>query len=486
MKFFNLFKPKTAPIVKRKYEAAIINRLTSDWLNSCTSADSELYRDLKTLRSRSRDLCINNDYAKRFLKRTSTNVIGSNGIGLQIRATDESGNLVSNINSEILQQFTAWAKLGVCSVDGKLSWIDCQRLFLESVARDGEIIVRLVSGFNNPFSFALQFIEADHLDEDFNEQLSDGHYIRMGIEFNKWNRPVAYHLHQSHPGELFRQNKDLNQDKKYQRIPADQIIHAFLVERPSQSRGVPWMHTAMPRLRMLSAYEEAELVAARVGASKMGFFVSPDGSGYVGNDDGFGNKVMEADPGTFEQLPSGMDLRMFDPKHPNSSFADFEKSILRGIASGLDISYATLANDLENVNFSSIRHGSLEDRDSWKVLQNWVIEHFCNKVFSSWLLTSITAGKLKLPITDFDKYNKPIWRPRGWAWVDPLKENHANDIAIRQKTRTRSQVAADQGNDIEEIFQQMVFEEELAKKYGLNLETKNRENNDEKHRNEDD
>jgi capsid protein len=51
-----------------------------------------------------------------------------------------------------------------------------------------------------------------------------------------------------------------------------------------------------------------------------------------------------------------------------------------------------------------------------------------------------------------------------------LKENHANDIAIRQKTRTRSQVAADQGNDIEEIFQQMVFEEELAKKYGLNLE----------------
>jgi len=214
--------------------------------------------------------------------------------------------------------------------------------------------------------------------------------------------------------------------------------------------------------------------------------VSPDGSGYVGADDDFGNKVMEADPGTFEQLPSGMDVKLFDPKHPNSSFADFEKSILRGIASGLDISYATLANDLENVNFSSIRHGSLEDRDSWKVLQNWVIEHFCNKVFSSWLLTSITAGKLKLPISDFDKYNKPVWRPRGWAWVDPLKENHANDIAIRQKTRTRSQVAADQGNDIEEIFQQMVFEEELAKKYGLNLETKNRENNDEKHGHEDD
>ncbi len=28
---------------------------------------------------------------------------------------------------------------------------------------------------------------------------------------------------------------------------------------------------------------EAEIVAARVGASKMGFFTSPDGDGYVGD-----------------------------------------------------------------------------------------------------------------------------------------------------------------------------------------------------------
>ena len=209
MKFFDLFKRTPAPVRKRRYEAAIINRLTSDWLNSCTSADAELYRDLKRLRSRSRDLCINNDYARRFLKRTSTNVIGSSGIGLQIRASDESGNLLGIINSEILQQFNAWGKLGVCSVDGKLSWIDCQRLFLESVARDGEIIVRLVSGFDNPFGFALQFIEADHLDESLNEQLADGSYICMGIEFNKWNRPVAYYLHQSHPGEFFGHSKHL-------------------------------------------------------------------------------------------------------------------------------------------------------------------------------------------------------------------------------------------------------------------------------------
>jgi lambda family phage portal protein len=458
MKFLKFFK-KQEP-VKRKYAAAAINRLTSDWLVGTTSADSELYRDLRTLRGRSRELCINNDYARRFLKRTSTNVIGSSGIKLQLR----SQNTKPEINSEILKQFELWGKRGNCTVDGRLSWIDCQRLFLEGMARDGELIVRLVEGFNNDFGFALQFIEADHLDENLNHPLTGDHYIRMGIEFNQWNKPIAYHLLQYHPGDNFNQS-----EQKYTRIPAEQIIHGFLVDRPSQSRGVPWMHGAMTRLRMLAGYEEAELVAARVGAAKMGFFVSTDGTGYVGAEDALGNKIMEAEPGTFEQLPTGMDVRMFDPNHPTSSFADFEKSILRGIASGLDISYATLANDLENVNFSSIRHGSLEDRDTWRMLQVYVIEHFCDRVFEKWLLMAITSKCIRIPIQDFDQYNKPIWRPRGWAWVDPLKDSHANEIAIAQKTRTRSQIAADQGNDIEEIFQQLVFEEELAKKYGLKL-----------------
>ena len=465
---------------QRKYAAAQINRLSSDWATSILSADSELYSDLRILRARSRELCINNDYARRFLKCTSTNVIGAGGIRLQVRAKDEAGNFIRDVNAEIEEQFELWTRAANCSVDGMLSWVDCQKLFVESIARDGEVIVRFIrktiDGCSNNFNFALQFLEADHLDEDLNKTLSGGAYIRMGIEFDRFNRRVAYHLLDKHPGELTRNGNlhnnswNYGNNKKYIRVPASDIIHGFLVDRPSQNRGVPWMHSAMSRLRMLGAYEEAELVAARVGAAKMGFFVSPDGAGYSGIDNDGGAPVMEADPGTFEQLPSGMDVKLFDPNHPNNNFAAFEKTILRGIASGLNISYTTMANDLENVNFSSIRHGSLEDRDNWKVLQNWVIEHFCRPVFEQWLIMAITSGRLNLPISEFDKFNKPVWRSRGWAWVDPLKENHANQIAIRCNTKTRNQIAADQGMDIEEIFSQLAFEEELAKEYGINLE----------------
>lgn len=246
-----------------------------------------------------------------------------------------------------------------------------------------------------------------------------------------------------------------------------------MLERPSQSRGVPWMHSAMTRLNMLGGYEEAELIAARVGASKMGFFVSPDGAGYTGQDEEDGAPIMEADPGTFEQLPSGMDFRTFDPEHPVTAFSDFEKAILRGIASGLDISYNTLANDLEGINFSSIRHGSLEDRDTYRMLQRWVIEHFCEEVFEDWLLMSMTTGRITLPITKFDKFNAPVWRARGWSWVDPLKDIQANNLAVEQGTKTRTMIAAEQGLDIEEVFEQLAFEKQLADQYGLKFQSAN-------------
>ena len=47
--------------------------------------------------------------------------------------------------------------------------------------------------------------------------------------------------------------------------------------------------------------------------------------------------VMSAEPGSFEQLPQGMDIKLSDPTHPTSAFSDFHKAVLRGIASGLGL-----------------------------------------------------------------------------------------------------------------------------------------------------
>jgi lambda family phage portal protein len=289
----------------------------------------------------------------------------------------------------------------------------------------------------------------------------------MGVEVDKYDKPVAYWLFKDHPYD-----RTYASMTEHIRVPADQIIHAYLPARAEQTRGVSLVATAMANVKMLNGYLEAEIVAARVGASKMGFFTSPDGDGYVGDgeyEDTF-NPTTNAQAGVFEQLPAGMDFKAFDPTHPTSAFDSFTTSVLRSIASGLNISYHSLSNDLTSVNYSSIRQGALEDRSMYQIYQQFVIEHFVNPVFQSWLEMSISTGYINLPIAKFDKFAKSVnFIPRSFAWIDPLKEMQANVIGLQNGTLTYSDISASYGRDVEELFEQHQKEIELAKQYDIEI-----------------
>jgi lambda family phage portal protein len=272
--------------------------------------------------------------------------------------------------------------------------------------------------------------------------------------------------------------------KQRVRVPASEIIHAFIPLRVNQTRGIPWMAPSMIEMNMLVGYKEAEVVAARVSAAKMGFFVSQTGEQYTGdasltasNTDAnlqpnMGPQLMDANPGTFESLPAGMDFKTWDPQHPNSSYDAFCKGSLRGIASGLDVSYSSLGNDLESVNFSSIRAGLLDERDTWKLLQMWLIDSLCKPVYRGWLPNSIVGGALALDASNIAQYSKSAaWHPRGWDWVDPLKDVQAASLAVQNGFSTRARELASKGLDFEEVISELASEQTVIEAAGLTLGT---------------
>jgi len=177
--------------------------------------------------------------------------------------------------------------------------------------------------------------------------------------------------------------------------------------------------------------------------------------------------MTSAEPGEFEVLPEGWGFQQFDPQHPTTAFSEFIKSTLRGVASGLGVSYNYLAGDLEGVSYSSIRAGVLDERDTWKDIQAWFIESLCDKVYSKWLEYAILTKNLPYPIEKFDKFNVPTWQPRGWAWVDPVKDIQASILAINSGLKTSSEVASEQGRDIEDVYIQLAQEQALRDKYGI-------------------
>ena len=255
-------------------------------------------------------------------------------------------------------------------------------------------------------------------------------------------------------------------------MPAVDVIHGYVNERAGQVRGIPWATTAMARLHQLGAYEESELVAARVSAAKMGFFTSSDADGYTGEDYEDYSPIMNAEPGTFEQLPQGMSFQTFDPDHPTTAFKDFEKAMLRGISSGLNVSYASLSNDLESVNYSSIRQGALDERDQYRVMQRWLTDHFLQPVYEAWLEEQLTRGLFdpQLPIRKADKFKVAEWRPRGWQWIDPNKEVQANIEAVKNGFKTLADVAGESGRDSAQLLEKLAAEKADAEALGLQLQ----------------
>ena len=467
------------PGQRRNYAAAQINRLTEGWTTSNLSANAEIQGGLDNLRARSRQLARDNDYVRKFIALVATNVVGPSGIGHQARIYDPSGKPDEAGNKAVERAWRAWAARGVCDVTGRMSLRDLEHLLVKAAARDGEFLVRIIRGAaaGNAYGLALQVLDIDRLDTRLNRPAQNGQTaIRMGVELNAYGRPVAYHLANRHPGEIYAAAGE--QGATHTVIPADDIIHGFIADRPEQVRGVPWAHASMLRLNNLAGYEEAAVVAARVGASKMGFFAKADGApatldDQADDEDSAGQLLTDADPGTFGELPAGVTFQPFNPDYPSAMFPDFVKAHLRGIASGLGVAYHSLANDLEGVSFSSIRSGTLEERDQWMVVQEWFIEAFHERLYPEWLRHALAFGLVvfdsgkSAPVGLFDKFSAHAFKGRRWAWVDPLRDIQATTAAIDANLKSPQDAASEMGEDYEDVLVAIKAAADLRARLGI-------------------
>jgi len=457
---------------KRNYTGAGISRLNTGWGTVPTPPNWHLWQGLQALRARSREQARNNDYARRFIAMCKSNIIGPNGITMQSRVADADGKPDKLINDAIESAWCEWSRY--CDIGGRLTLAEMCRLIVATVATDGECLVRRFN--SGPSGFQLKLIDPELLDIRFNEIRQNGNRVRMGVEMDQHGKPVAYYLLDDQ-GDLYQSSYYTG---KHIRVPADQILHLYLPEMIDQARGVPWMASALVRMKNLHGYEEAAVIAARIGASKMGFFHAKEGEGPepLADDETIdGEFIQDAEPGAFEVLPEGYDFTAFDPDYPHQQFGDFIKATLRGISSGFGVCYNGLANDLEGVNFSSIRAGVLEEREHWKTLQSWFIDGFMRPVFESWLDIQLTLGTIKTPTTNgmpkalpadqFEQFRKVSFQPRRWAWVDPAKDMKANENAIKLNLKSRSEIIRDMGRDPDEVWAEIQRENEQMKTLGI-------------------
>ena len=62
------------------------------------------------------------------------------------------------------------------------------------------------------------------------------------------------------------------------------------------------------------------------------------------------------------------------------------------------------------------------------------------------------------------------WRPKGWEWVDPLKDQQAQMVAINTGMASRTDLLAKQGENFEEMMDLIAYERDIIKQKGLTFD----------------
>ena len=421
------------------------------------------------LRNRARQLVRDSDYARQAVRTVANNVIGT-GIRLQAQVRMQRGGKLSQpINDLIEEEWAEWCRADSCHTAGKLSFAEIERLAVSSMCESGEVFIRLVRA---PFGqsrvpLALEVIEADLLDETKDGEMKGGTEWKLGVQVDGWGRPLNYAFLKRHPGDIRAAG-----GRDHVIVPAGDVIHLMLTERPGQTRGVTWFASAIKRLHHLAGYEEAEVVRARASSSLMGFVTSPEGE-LFGEEVQQGERVTSFEPGVFKYLNPGESVTVPQLDAPDGQFEPFLRAMLRAMAAGLGVAYSSLSQDYSQSNYSSSRLALLEEREHWKMLQQLLISNLHRRVYEAWLDAAVAVGELDFP--DYQqnrrRYQAARWMPRGWSWIDPTKEVEANKMAVRCGFTTQAQVVAEQGGDLEELLLARKAELERSNELGIKFET---------------
>lgn len=438
----------------RMFAASQPDRLGAKWGGTPLTADEIIDRNQVPLVARSREQSCNNDYAKSFLRMCRQNIVGPQGVMLQAQSVNTRGKLDNAANQAIENGWLDWSNKNNCDVTGKRSWRAIQANCITSAAKDGEFMVRLVFGADaGPWGFALQVLDPQRCPIILNEDRprTGEAFIRQGIGFNRYGRPLSYFfttLDESEADYTFG-------GRYYVRVPADEIIHGFLEDMIGQKRGLPWMATALFRMRQLNAMEDAAITKARVGANQMGFIEWDEGKGPEYDEDE--ELQIDSEPGEWRVLPDGARIKDSQPQYPTGEYEPFYKRCLRGMAAGFGVLYNNLSSDLEGVNFSSIRQGTLDEREHWKDLQEWLIESLIQPVFDAWLPRALLSGRLRakgqpLPAERIDRYRVVTWQARRWQWIDPRADVDAAVQAKNNLLTSPGRIIREQGQDPQTVW----------------------------------
>lgn len=318
-----------------------------------------------------------------------------------------------------------------------------------ALVRDGEAFLR--TQITTGGKIRLKPIPADQIDPSLSRDLGGGARIVAGIEFDADDEIAAYHILPEAPGTPF-----VTYGAAV-RVPASDVLHVFDPIFPGQVRGLSWLAPVLLKLRDRDEASDALLMQLKTASLITGYVRDPDGSfaGFDGQQEG-GALNVALEPGAMRILPPGADVTFSHPGQGLTQAADFLRAQDREIAAGVGLTFEALTGDLTQTNYSSARVGLLEFRRRAEMLQRQLIEgRLLRPLWQRWIELRALAGEIEASGAALDDYRIVRFVPPGWQWVDPKNEVEADARAIEAGLKSREEVVAGRGRDIDDLNEEI-------------------------------
>lgn len=448
----------------RRFDAAKQTRLIR-WALGTDRINGQLKQDYQTMVRRARDLAQNNDFVTGYLENLERNVIGPDGFRLQSLARDASGAPDAARAAEIreLWEFFQSEEFNFVSSDEQQGGRELDVLVLNTLVIDGEVFIWRRPDPASPFGMRYEVIDSLDVDYLYNvERTADGGRIVMGIRMDARNRPLSYFVREAR-GDFYQTGVRFE-------LPAREVLHLFRRRFPGQVRGITRLAAAVLDIAQLDEYKEAEIIAAKLQAANCIIYEKTGVSEDLGGDaDAAGNVMWDVAPGQAGLAPEGYTAKQITPNHPNSNFGAFFKAVVRGISNSVGLSYNKAAGDYESVNYSSLREASLEDRETYKTLQKFLIAKWKNPQFADFMRFSVLSGTLKADFAELPRLMRHRFNPRRFSWVDPEKELKAKRLEYEMRLTDPLTEIEESGRDPVEVLDNWQRYHEMCAARGLSV-----------------
>jgi lambda family phage portal protein len=475
-------------VVSAGYNGASGTRSTlKAWNPFPGSADSDTLVDLPTLRARSRDLVRNNPLALGAISTLANYAVGT-GLAVQPKIDREALGLSPEEAStwQRKAERAFWACADCLDVERTLTFRGLQVMVFRSSLESGDAFTlrRYVPRRGDIIGTKVQVIEGDRVCNP--RGVYDSPRMAAGVERDLNGAPVAYHVLQQHPGDVYFRGGIAAQEWK--RIPAfDEqggrlTLHHYRKVRPGQTRGVSVFAPVIELVLQLGRYGEAEVAAAVINAFYTVFFTNvgettnPDTGEFIVEEPetpGVDPETeVELGVGTQAELAGGEDVKFADPHRPNVNYGAFAEAITKQIAIGVELPYEVLMKHF-NSSYSASRAALL---DAWKTFMGWrvwMVETFCQPSYEMVITELVARGILEAPGFFEDPFARRAWLSAEWVGdamgqLDPLKEAKAIETRLKCLVTTlQEETGAYSGKDWEQNLEQRAREVEKAAELGL-------------------